>query len=721
MHSRSRSSTTSNARTPTAPYVRFQHRGDRISYSAQLSSLKSQHSALALTHQSALDRLALKDAEISSLKAQAAALYSKASVVRSAPSASPDPNVSVFSTAAVYAPLVRQSPKMDYPAGSPVRGSTDQKPNGAFNDYAPAFQPFLDRARDEEASERLEATKRALQSDRKFLRRRLHDSEAQVRTLTHELKRLRHHLLSAAPTIIPAPETGAVDLVEGEGEGEGEDDEDDDGPDYPYDGTPPHPRELPLPPVGDESVHRGGHHRSHTFPTAFKPRLPKTRPSKRWKRRPTMGDAEAEHLLLASRTLSSVVRPIPRPPDVMLSRGGPALTPLEAATYLPPGGGGHHRTASGGIGRVEEEDEVDDLADDGLSPKRLYGPRRTSDIRGGLPFEIHSPGRGAPLPSDTPGLIRHGKVADAPPVKRGRHGASASLGSVSAFGQQHPGAGGEVFALPQTPRSSGQHRSSVAVGSPTRSGGIEDLLAAAETVLNRSTSPSTRKRPNAEDGTPKGTTPAKRRRVEEPEGEATPKQAGGPRSSSAPLPGAEDVDDEEADHVEGTAAPAARGYPSALDVLADQAFASASQSSQESTASPPRQHAYVFPSQQPQAQRYPSVLLPAPSVSGVNGGGAYRPPSSPQHQGTSSASSYHGSRPYIPPPELTPAAAAAKKARSPYVKWTFQEDELLVRAVCEHGQRWDAVSKGVPTRSYHQCRQRWLRGLKSGENLPREL
>lgn len=35
-----------------------------------------------------------------------------------------------------------------------------------------------------------------------------------------------------------------------------------------------------------------------------------------------------------------------------------------------------------------------------------------------------------------------------------------------------------------------------------------------------------------------------------------------------------------------------------------------------------------------------------------------------------------------------------------------QQDELLARAVAIHGEKWDLVSKGVPTRSYHQVRQR---------------
>ena len=39
-------------------------------------------------------------------------------------------------------------------------------------------------------------------------------------------------------------------------------------------------------------------------------------------------------------------------------------------------------------------------------------------------------------------------------------------------------------------------------------------------------------------------------------------------------------------------------------------------------------------------------------------------------------------------------------------KLTLMQDELLARAVAMHGEKWDLVSKGVPTRSYHQVRQR---------------
>ncbi|WWD22846.1 hypothetical protein CI109_107340 [Kwoniella shandongensis] len=62
----------------------------------------------------------------------------------------------------------------------------------------------------------------------------------------------------------------------------------------------------------------------------------------------------------------------------------------------------------------------------------------------------------------------------------------------------------------------------------------------------------------------------------------------------------------------------------------------------------------------------------------------------------------------------------ARRVRSPYLKWTVEEDELLARAVAIHGEKWDLVSKGVPTRSYHQVRQRWLRKTGAFDKKPSE-
>ncbi|KDE05810.1 hypothetical protein MVLG_03899 [Microbotryum lychnidis-dioicae p1A1 Lamole] len=65
--------------------------------------------------------------------------------------------------------------------------------------------------------------------------------------------------------------------------------------------------------------------------------------------------------------------------------------------------------------------------------------------------------------------------------------------------------------------------------------------------------------------------------------------------------------------------------------------------------------------------------------------------------------------------------SGVKKERAAYVKWNDHEDELLIRAVLKNGLRWENVAADVPQRSYHQVRQRFLRGLKSGWTLPPAL
>ncbi|KAF7984733.1 hypothetical protein HWV62_11670 [Athelia sp. TMB] len=57
------------------------------------------------------------------------------------------------------------------------------------------------------------------------------------------------------------------------------------------------------------------------------------------------------------------------------------------------------------------------------------------------------------------------------------------------------------------------------------------------------------------------------------------------------------------------------------------------------------------------------------------------------------------------------ATTASKRTRSPYVKWSQEEDDKLAQAVATYGQKWDLVQKDLPNRGYHQVRQRWLRKL----------
>ncbi|KAI6042290.1 hypothetical protein EDC04DRAFT_2662052 [Pisolithus marmoratus] len=60
----------------------------------------------------------------------------------------------------------------------------------------------------------------------------------------------------------------------------------------------------------------------------------------------------------------------------------------------------------------------------------------------------------------------------------------------------------------------------------------------------------------------------------------------------------------------------------------------------------------------------------------------------------------------------------AKRQRSPYMKWSKEEDELLTQAVAKYGQKWDLVQKALPSRGYHQVRQRWLRKLGVFDTKP---
>ncbi|GAA5854740.1 hypothetical protein JCM8547_004052 [Rhodosporidiobolus lusitaniae] len=62
-----------------------------------------------------------------------------------------------------------------------------------------------------------------------------------------------------------------------------------------------------------------------------------------------------------------------------------------------------------------------------------------------------------------------------------------------------------------------------------------------------------------------------------------------------------------------------------------------------------------------------------------------------------------------------------KKARIKYEKWKVEEDEVLIKAVIQVGCAWDKVAGLCPTRAYHQVRQRFIRGLDYGKNIPASL
>ncbi|KAG0143039.1 hypothetical protein CROQUDRAFT_673196 [Cronartium quercuum f. sp. fusiforme G11] len=64
----------------------------------------------------------------------------------------------------------------------------------------------------------------------------------------------------------------------------------------------------------------------------------------------------------------------------------------------------------------------------------------------------------------------------------------------------------------------------------------------------------------------------------------------------------------------------------------------------------------------------------------------------------------------------------SKKFRSRYMRWNLNEDEKLILGIIKFGvNNWDSVSELISNRNKQQCKQRWLKGLKSGENLPEIL
>ena len=203
------------------------------------------------------------------------------------------------------------------------------------------------------------------------------------------------------------------------------------------------------------------------------------------------------------------------------------------------------------------------------------------------------------------------------------------------------------------------------------SNGIDELLHAAQSLTGSAprVAPSPSKRqPHLR--LPDGATGAAEPPVSSPLAEGAP--AGGSVFGSPKRrrvsPSAMDVDSERL-----SVSPTRPGAVSALDVLADQAAAS-----EQPRADAPS-HRRVHSSSQAAGERPPWTPVAASK--------AQPPPATESKAGTSNQS-----------PEK----------RLPYVRWSAEEDVKLRRAIKEHGQRWEYVARAVGTRSYHQCRQRYL-------------
>ncbi|RUS15026.1 hypothetical protein BC937DRAFT_92994 [Endogone sp. FLAS-F59071] len=116
------------------------------------------------------------------------------------------------------------------------------------------------------------------------------------------------------------------------------------------------------------------------------------------------------------------------------------------------------------------------------------------------------------------------------------------------------------------------------------------------------------------------------------------------------------------------------------------------------------QHPHLLP---PQRERSPALQAIAPRPSTPSSSVTLSIPPQP------SSIPIPAGRSHTPPP--TPPATARKKPRSPYSKWTPEQDAALRSAIEKHGAKnWEVIAQDVPGRTYHQCRQRWIKVLKGG-------
>ncbi|KAI8457839.1 hypothetical protein BY996DRAFT_463100 [Phakopsora pachyrhizi] len=244
-----------------------------------------------------------------------------------------------------------------------------------------------------------------------------------------------------------------------------------------------------------------------------------------------------------------------------------------------------------------------------------------------------------------------------------------------------------------------------------RAGLMDDLLAAAETVLTRVSSPAAE--PSSGKTIDDETPYRKKTKSHHTSGEPSPEV-----SSMV-------VIHQQAEQTAKNLVTGLQKYPSGLDVLADQAFASSSQNRDETISNGLSSSLSSSPCSKNQTATPPQApILYSSELSEVE-------PEGQQQKKPKAVTELHEDiDPSLSKLDRTTdksqagpekSSEARKKIRSPYLKWNSSEDEMLVKAVSKYGLRWESVSRCVPSRSYHQCRQRWLRGLKGGENLPDDL
>ncbi|MBW0468732.1 hypothetical protein O181_008447 [Austropuccinia psidii MF-1] len=588
-----------------------------LSSKRKIDTLNDYIHSLTLTKQSSSSRLELQSTEIDLLKRQALALSHKITTTPSALSCR------------LLSPT---------PSGIGKR-KTDENHN-----------PDLDRQSLTKYRNLIESQNKALSIENKTLESKLEQSEAQVQRLSKEFKKLRSLLVTGRIDL-----ASAASLQEKNAIGELRD-----GSNHKSDSLSIESRQIFT------QCHFLGN-----SPSPGYDRFERSTKSLPFKRRPTMGDAEAEHLLLASERLTSLSRS-----RTSANLGGPYQVSPSIKLVS-------HRS-------------VDTL----WPPKSLCSA------------SLHARRRSAPI--DTPNSPEQ---LDLPLGKtNGQAGCSPNLKVAGPVDEDEEENVLEQMIVPNrlTFNSTSQHPPKEAKKTKSdtegkRVGLMNDLLAAAETVLTRSSSPVDANDDQVANANDDEHSRKKKFKLDHLNNTCLHEKTS--------LTSVEKEDSSVANTAVGVQA-----YSSGLDVLADQAFAKASQTKAQTALSPTS----LSSSSLTPCSISPTYAPPSPHMSYSSDLSDAEPEdelertTSPNSKAPSILPKPNRGR-KREPGESAALARSMKKLRSPYVKWKAAEDALLVKAVSKYGQRWDAVSKCVPTRSYHQCRQRWLRGLKGGENLPHDL
>ncbi|KAH8926723.1 hypothetical protein BT69DRAFT_1331039 [Atractiella rhizophila] len=402
-----------------------------------------------------------------------------------------------------------------------------------------------------------------------------------------------------------------------------------------------------------------------------------------------------------------VVVRVPAPPS--------GITPLDPALFPPTPDAHDRRPAPTKTDPVDRSKKRMPLMGDAeselllLAGKRLAQVNRVYDVQSPkTPFQPHPashPGSVQLKPPQTPSTQvsplpyhldqykqnhdeRQTLTTPPPPSPPKRHRGHSEIFSTNNVPHRR------AFSA-QTNRRKGavtQHQAPLSTSRTSMGGGMDDLLHAAESIFTEGTSSRGEQTellsPMAGD-VPGGS--PKRRRVDS--------------SDTRWLSGA------------STALTPLAPRKSALDVLAEHASTQGLQQHPEKTPPPELQKPSLFPT----PGSVPNSAARATTSAAMFGTVTSRIlPLSPDSAVSSSNSS--GFAPTSQVVHTTPKReTAVKKNHIPSDQWMPDEDKLLVEMIADVGLNWDVIVPKIPNRNYRECKQRFMRDLDGGRNLPENL